>query len=193
MATRFAGVILGGGRGERYGGPKALVLLPDGRSFLDACVGSLAAAAAAPIVATLPPDLEVPTIAGLTPVALPADGLAMFDSLRLALARASQEHGWVRAVVLPVDHPLVAPAAIRALAAVGATAAIPSFRGKHGHPIMLCRALAEEIAAGAHPGPTLREVLHAAAAVDVAVDDPGILANCNAPEVLAAAWRSLGR
>jgi hypothetical protein len=27
-------------------------------------------------------------------------------------------------------------------------------------------------------------------AVDVPVDDPGVTANCNSPEALAAAWRS---
>jgi hypothetical protein len=37
-------------------------------------------------------------------------------------------------------------------------------------------------------GPTLREVLKAANAVDVAVNDPGVRANCNTPEALVRAW-----
>jgi hypothetical protein len=52
---------------------------------------------------------------------------------------------------------------------------------------MLVRAVAQQIVAGALPGPTLREVLHAVDTVDVAVDDPGVIANCNTPEALAAA------
>jgi len=189
----FAGVILAGGRGERYGGPKALARLPDGRTFLAACADSFAAAGAEAIVATLPPGAAVPTDRRVAAVALPSAGLAMFDSLRLALRRALEHAGWTTVVVLPVDHPLVAPQTIRALGVLTAAAAIPSWRGKHGHPVMLSRSLAEGIASGALAGPTLREVLHGAGAVDVPIEDTGIRANCNTPEALAAALEARHR
>jgi CTP:molybdopterin cytidylyltransferase MocA len=187
MAARFAGVILAGGRGERYGGPKALACLPDGRTFLAACADCFNAAGAEPIVATLPPDIAVPAVAHLVTITLPSAGLAMFDSLRLGLRRALADASWTAAVLLPVDHPLVGPETIRALAAVAAEAAIPSYRGKHGHPVMLSRSLAEGIASGVLAGPTLREVLRGAGTVDLPVDDPGVTANCNTPDALAAA------
>ncbi|MFI5166066.1 MAG: NTP transferase domain-containing protein [Thermoanaerobaculales bacterium] len=187
MAAHFAGVILAGGRGERYGGPKALACLPDGRTFLAACAGCFTAAGAEPIVATLPPDIAVPAVAHLVTITLPSAGLAMYDSLRLGLQRALEDIGWTAVVLLPVDHPLVGPETIRALAAVAAEAAIPSYRGKHGHPVLLSRSLAEGIAGGILTGPTLREVLREAGAVDVAVEDAGVTANCNTPEALAAA------
>ena len=186
MAADLAGLILAGGAGTRFGGPKAFARLPDGRTFLQACGDTLRAAGAAPIAATLPAGAGGgdPT---LVAVALPGPGLPMFESLVLGLRRLLRDSAWERVVVLPVDHPLVASATVHALAAAGADAAIPCYRGKHGHPVALVRAVAGRIAAGELPGPTLREVLRAVGVRDVEVDDPGVTANCNTPEALAAA------
>ncbi len=184
MAANLAGLILAGGAGTRFGGPKAFARLPGGRTFLHACADTLREAGAAPVLATLPVgagDEQVET------VALPEAGLPMFESLALGLRRLLRDAAWERVVVLPVDHPLVASATVRALADAGSDAAIPRYRGKHGHPVALARAVAERIAAGELAGPTLREVLHAVGVRDVVVDDPGVTANCNTPEALAAA------
>ncbi len=186
---RCCGVILAGGLGERYGGPKALAALPDGRTFLVACRDLLAAAGCDPIVATLPPGVALPPPDHVAVVTLPEPGLAMFDSLRIALAAALGRPEWEIAVVLPVDHPLVREGTVRALAATSARAAIPSYLGKHGHPVALAREVAVRITTGELSGPTLREVLHAIGVAAVAVEDPGVGANCNTPEALAAAWR----
>ncbi len=193
LHVRSCGVILAGGRGERYGGPKAYALLPDGRSFLATCRDVLAAAGCDPIVATLPPDGVAPAIAGIVAVPLPDAGLAMFDSLRIALATAVELRQWEVAVVLPVDHPLVRPATVRSLASTAAAAAVAVHAGKHGHPVALVRDVARRITTGELAGPTLRDVLRAVGAVDVTVDDPGVRANCNTPEALAAAWSELSR
>ena len=188
MAARFAGLVLAGGAGQRYGTPKALAVLPDRRSFLDACVALLAEAGAAPILVTLPSDVAELSDAVFTSCHLSAPGLAMFDSLRLGLTRLCEAPGWERVVVLPVDHPLVRAESVRALAAVEAPAALPLFAGRHGHPVLLARATAARIVTGELPGPTLRTVLRTVGAVDVPVTDPGVRANCNTPEAVAAAW-----
>ncbi|MBZ5587338.1 MAG: NTP transferase domain-containing protein [Acidobacteriia bacterium] len=187
MATGVAGLILAGGAGTRFGGPKAFGSLPGGRSFLVACAGTLAAAGVSPIVATLPAAGEPAEGLGFEALPLPEHGLSMFESLRTGLGRLLADTRWDRVVVLPVDHPLVRVETVRALAATEAAAAVPVHRGKHGHPVVLGRAVAEEVVNGALPGPTLREVLHSVDTADVAVDDPGVNANCNTPEVLAAA------
>jgi CTP:molybdopterin cytidylyltransferase MocA len=187
MAASVAGLILAGGAGTRFGGPKAFGLLPDGRSFLAVCADTLASAGVSPVLATLPPAAAPKTDRGFEALPLPAPGLPMFESLRIGLGRLLGDTRWDLVVVLPVDHPLVRVETVRALAATGAAAAIPVHRGKRGHPVMLVRAVAQQIVAGALPGPTLREVLHAVDTVDVAVDDPGVIANCNTPEALAAA------
>ena len=192
MATHVAGLILAGGAGTRFGGPKAFALLPDGRTFLEACAGTLRVAGVDPVVATLPAGADAAATL-VTAVALPAPGLAMFESVALGLRRLVTSAEWERVVVLPVDHPLVTAATVRALADAGGDAAIPAHRGKHGHPVVLARAVAEGIAAGALCGPTLREVLRAVSVRDVPVDDPGVVANCNSPEALAAALAAAGR
>ena len=182
-----AGLILAGGEGKRWGGPKAWARLPDGGSFLDACEMTLREAGASPIVATLPPATEDPRIDGLEVIALPAPGMDMFGSLRAGLGRLVETPSWRVVAVLPVDHPLVRPETVIELAAVAGPAAIPSFNGKHGHPICVDREVASAIVRGELAGPTLREVLRAVGAAEVQVDDSGVVANCNTPAALAAA------
>jgi len=186
----LAGLILAGGEGTRWGGPKAWARLPGGGSFLDACEMTLREAGASPIVATLPPGTKDPRTEGLDVLALPEPGMDMFGSLRTGLARLVENPSWRVVAVLPVDHPLVRPETITELAVVAGPAAIPSFNGKHGHPICLDREVASAIVRGELAGPTLREVLHAVGTVSVPVDDPGVITNCNTPETLAAALRA---
>ena len=188
--TCFAGLILAGGAGRRYGGPKAWATLPDGRSFLAACAAALADGGAGPVAATLPPGEPGEVPRGVVPVVLAAPDLDMFGSLRCGLGRLVAAGSWRGVVLLPVDHPLVRPGTVAALASTAARAAIATWRGKHGHPVWLARGVAEGVVEGVLAGPTLREVMRAAGAVDVTVDDPGVTANCNSPEALAAAWRS---
>jgi len=187
MAAGVAGLILAGGAGTRFGGPKAFARLPDGRTFLSACADGLAGAGVSPIVATLPSSSPPERPQSFETIALPEPGLPMFESLTIGLRRLLGDTGWDRVVVLPVDHPLVRSETVRALADAAADAAIPAYRGKRGHPVLLRRSLAERVAAGTLRGPTLRDVLHAVRTVDVAVGDPGVTANCNTPEALAAA------
>ncbi|MGE5236151.1 MAG: nucleotidyltransferase family protein [Acidobacteriota bacterium] len=187
MAQALAGLILAGGAGERFGGPKAFALLPGGQSFLDRCAATLAAAGAHPIVATLPPQTAGLAGTRVDALALPAAGLDMFASLRLGLERLLADRRWTVVAMLPVDHPLVAAATVIGLAAVPAPAVVPVWRNKRGHPVCLARAVAARIVAGTLPGPTLRDALRAAGREDLAVDDPGVVANCNTPERLAAA------
>lgn len=182
------GIILGGGRGERFGGPKAFAVLPDGRTFLAACRDTLVAAGCAPIVATLPAGEASPCLDGITLLTLPAPDLDMFASLKIALTAAITDDSWQFAVVLPVDHPLVEATTVRTLREQHVRVAVPRFHGKRGHPVAIERGVAVMIAMGMHPPQaTLRDMIHAAI-IDVDVDDPGVVANCNTPAALAEAW-----
>ena len=187
----FAGLILAGGEGTRWGGPKAWATLPDGKSFLESCFEVLQAAGARPIIATLPPGTVDPGPSGLATVVLPSSGLDMFASLVVGFHILVEHLDWQSVAVLPVDHPLVSPQTVIALSATTARASIPSFNGKHGHPVCLARSVVETIVEGKRTGPTLREVLRSVDAVDVAVDDPGVTTNCNTPEALATALENL--
>ena len=187
----FAGLILAGGEGTRWGGPKAWAKLPDRTTFLESCLGILRMAGAQPVVATLPPGADDPGFDGLVTVALPEPGLDMFASLVTGLGRLTEHPDWRIVAILPVDHPLVSPSTVTTLANAKARAAIPSFNGKHGHPVCLARSVVETIVEGKLTGPTLREVLRSVDAVDVAVEDSGVTTNCNTPEALATALENL--
>ncbi|MCJ7754998.1 MAG: NTP transferase domain-containing protein [Thermoanaerobaculales bacterium] len=186
----LAGLILAGGEGKRFGGPKAFARLDDGRTFLEVCAATLIRAGASPLVATLPPGTEDPQIDGLESIALPEPGMDMFASLVTGLRHLVEHPDWRTVAILPVDHPFVVSSAVTALANSSARAVIPSYKGKHGHPICLEREVAQEIDRGELPGPTLREVLRSVGAVSVEVDDPGVIANCNTPDALSAALRA---
>jgi len=144
-----------------------------------------------PLVATLPPELNGATPPSLQTLPLPKPDLDMFASLRLGVQHLVKDSSWEKLILLPVDHPLIDASTITTLAAQDHPAAIPTLDGRHGHPIMVCRPIAEAIAEGHLPGPTLREVLRAAPAHDVPVNDRGIRANCNTPETLQKAWNAL--
>lgn len=191
-SPKLAGLILAGGEGSRFGGPKAWARLPDGRSFLEACAMSLREAGASPIVATLPPGSADPCIDGLQALPLPERGLDMFTSLLIGVRSVSGDPDWQRLAVLPVDHPLVRPGTVRELAAARGVAAVPSFGGKHGHPVCLARSLVDQLKFGELEGRNLREALRSVARVEVDVGDPGVIANCNTPAALAAALEGAG-
>jgi len=189
--VNLAGLILAGGEGRRWGGPKAWATLPDGRTFLESCFEILRTAGARPVVATLPPGADDPGLDGLVTVALPEPGLDMFASLVTGLGRLMEHPDWRIVAILPVDHPLISPSTVTALANTTARAAIPSFNGKHGHPVCLARSVVEAIVEGKLTGPTLREILRSVDAEDVTVDDPGVITNCNTPDALATALERL--
>jgi CTP:molybdopterin cytidylyltransferase MocA len=184
-----AGLILAGGEGKRWGGPKASAELPDGRTFLEACFGLLREAGANPIVGTVPFGVDDPGIDGLVAVALSTPCLDMFGSIKTGLTRLMDFSDWEKVALLPVDHPLVQGRSVAALVDTTTLAAILSYRGKHGHPICIDREVAEAIVSGELPGPTLREVLRSVNATDVPVDDVGVITNCNTPDALRDALR----
>lgn len=188
----FAGLILAGGEGRRFGGPKAFARLPDGRTFLEACCEALAAAGARPVAATLLPQHAGHQVPGLRPIPLPESGLDMLGSLRWGLRHLISDPAWGAVVVLPVDHPLVGAAAVRELAAADAPVVVPCHQGKHGHPVLLRREVAVGIARDELTGGTLRDILKQVGSVDVAVDDPGVVANCNTPGALRSWLERIG-
>jgi CTP:molybdopterin cytidylyltransferase MocA len=104
------------------------------------------------------------------------------DSIRLALGDV---HGG-RVLVQPVDVPPVSSGVVRALCAAGGSA-VPVWRGRPGHPVMLAQPLIEELRA-THPRDGLRGLL--GDAQRVVVEDPSVCWNLNDPRQLARWLRS---
>lgn len=184
VRTPFAGLILAGGEGRRFGEPKAFARLPNGRTFLEACSEALRAAGASPLAATVPLRHAGHEVPGLRQIPLPDEGMDMLASLRWGLRHLISDRSWGAVVVLPVDHPLVGAEPIRQLVAASAAAAVPIYRGRRGHPVCLGREVAAGIAHERLAGSTLRAILGSVGTVEIAVDDPGVTANCNTPQAL---------
>ncbi len=105
--------------------------------------------------------------------------------LELGGARSLAQRGAVL-VVCPVDFPALRGSTVAAVIQAienGAELAVPVHAGRRGHPLAICPRLIPAIPElDLEVG--LRQLLdhHAAAVVEVAVEDPGIHLNVNTPE-----------
>ena len=185
------------------GRPKALLHTPDGRPFVAAIVGALAASGLDDIVVVTGRDHE----AVLEAVA------ADRPSVRPRVERNSDPSCgqlsslWVGmdAVVTPateglmvtlVDVPLVRPAVIRrvieAWQRTRAPIVRPAIGERHGHPVIFDRRLFDELR-GAPPQAGAKAVVraHAGEIVDVPVDDEGCLIDVDTPAEYAALRRDV--
>ena len=185
VSASVGALVLAAGAGRRMGrGPKAL-LLDDGVTFLERCVGLVGGAGCDPIWVVVRPDApELFRLATSLPVRVvmnedPERG--MFSSVRAAFKEVlgGQHRGFV---VHPVDHPRVAMDTVRLITRVVDTYGwiVPRYKGRSGHPVGIGR----EVAKGLLDVPehfTLREALERVQArrVNIDVADAGILENVN--------------
>lgn len=142
-----AGVVLAAGAGRRFGGPKALVRFR-GRTLVERAAALLADGGCAPVVVVLgAAAAEVPVPAGARAVVNPDWATGMGSSLRAGLAAVPGRD----VVVTLVDTPLLGAESVRRLVAAGAGtgAAVATYGGEWGHPVLLSAAAAAEVAATA--------------------------------------------
>jgi CTP:molybdopterin cytidylyltransferase MocA len=201
-------VILAAGESSRAGEPKGLVSV-DGAPWIERQLAALAVArleravivlghsldAYRDALAWLGPALDrAEAVCGLTVSAVvnPRPELGPFSSLRCALARTTGA-----AFVLPVDVPCAGEAVFLALEAAvghGASAAVPLFASRGGHPVLLSRDLARDIAAIPDESVDARLDVQLRARGDrvarVAVDDPRVAMNLNTRDDFDAYARS---
>jgi molybdenum cofactor cytidylyltransferase len=142
---RIDAVVLAAGRGQRMGGPKALLGV-DGETFLARCARLLGRPGISRVVAVLGHDaLRVAgeaAPAGLVLVLNPRHAEGMLTSI-LAGLEAAEAAGADAVLVHPVDHPLVEPETVDAVVDAltrGARIAVPSHEGRRGHPAGFARA-----------------------------------------------------
>ncbi|MGK5740982.1 nucleotidyltransferase family protein [Micromonospora sp. URMC 103] len=136
-----AGLLLAAGAGRRFGRPKALVEF-DGEPLVRRALRLLHAGGCAPVHVVVGAGADdLPPLPGAVLVHNPDWRRGMGLSLRLGLA--SLPRHVAAAVVVLVDQPLLAPAAvrrIRAAHAAGAAIATATYAGRPGHPVLLGRA-----------------------------------------------------
>ena len=185
-------VVLAAGASTRMGHPKALSDLGGGERALERVVATCEAAGVPlPLVVLGEHHDEVRAAlphldARVRWVRNPRPGLGRTGSLQRGLAMASAP----AVLVLPIDHPLVAPATLRALLATPGAWVVPERDGRGGHPLKLS-GVALAAVQSAPASVALRDVpgMMGLEVVRVPVDDPGIHLNLDTPEDLARAAR----
>jgi molybdenum cofactor cytidylyltransferase len=190
-------LILAAGASSRMGRTKALLPLPDGRTFLGRLEATLRAAGVEDIVAVIGHDGERIHAASI------ASGLRLRFAWNPAPARGQLSSLLAGLEVLPdgpvlvtpVDLPLVMPATVRSVIgawqATGAPIVRPERGGRHGHPVVFSRRILAELreadlAAGARP--VIQA--HRDEIVDVPVDDDGAFEDIDTPEDYARLGRN---
>lgn len=171
----FAAIVLAAGAGSRFGEAKVQAKLPDGRRFLDAVVEHCLTCGADPLIAVVPPEVDVP--AGARAVVNRRATEEQVKSLRLGLAQLASTA--VQGVLVwPVDHPFAsatsAMAVIDAARRTGAPITVPVHGGKRGHPVWFARETWRDLMTVPTGG--ARAVVHAYGdrVHEIAVNDAGI-------------------
>jgi len=179
-ANPVALVIVGAGAGTRFGGPKAVAALSDGRRFLDVIVETAQAAGLDPIVAVLPPGVAAP--AGVRVVANAKPSSEQIVSVRLGLALLTSAPV-SSALLWPVDHPFVRLESVLAILdaarRTGAQIVVPVYESRRGHPGWFHRDIWRELMTVADGG--ARAVIRAdpSRVSEVEVTDRGVVRDVN--------------
>jgi molybdenum cofactor cytidylyltransferase len=183
------GIVLAAGRSERMGRPKGLLRVGD-LSFMGAAVEALADGGCADVVAVVASgEVEAEArAAGARVVWNDAFDSEQLDSIRLALAAAGDDVS--AAVILPVDHPLVEPATVRALLEAHGerpdAIVRPVHEGRPGHPTLFPRTVWPALLDAPLPDGA-RSLMERpdTRTVDVVVPDGGVVADIDTPEAYA--------
>ncbi len=116
-------------------------------------------------------------IGGVECVENPLYRKGMFTSVKAGLANVRGE----RCFILPVDIPLVPAGVYERLLSVEAEIVVPSFQGKHGHPICCSRSVVPRILQEPD-GSSLRDVAREIGVQAVPVDTEEILIDIDTPD-----------
>ena len=186
----IAGLILAAGESSRMGQDKALLTYGD-RTFLEIVVATLHEAGMERVVVVLGHHAEqiqgAVTLEGAEIVINRDYARGQTSSLQAGL-RALESPSLEAVVLCLVDHPLVSADTVRRLISSfrqsGAPVVIPTFRNQRGHPVVIGRALFEELKS-LSPDEGANTVIrkHHDATTLVEVGDKGILIDVDNPDV----------
>jgi CTP:molybdopterin cytidylyltransferase MocA len=188
----LSGVILAAGDSVRMGFPKALLLTRDGRTFVGAVAGTLAAAGITDIVVVTGRDhdriCEALSHARLPvsprTVRNPDPSRGQLSSLLIGIDAVPPDAA--AAIVTLVDVPLLSAETVRLVAAewrrTHAPIVRPAIGERHGHPVVFDRSLFPELRqAPVDLGAKAVVRAHAGEVVNVAVTDGGCLVDVDTP------------
>lgn len=144
-----AAIILAAGESRRMGRPKALLPFRDG-TFISVLARTLSDCCA-PVYAVFgfeATQLMTRVPASIVAVENPDYHQGMLTSLQAGL-RKINELGELpeRVLFTLVDHPAVESGTVRDLLRSDAELVMPRYAGKRGHPVIICREIAQEVMA----------------------------------------------
>jgi len=175
---RICGLILAAGASRRMGTSKALLTV-GGETFLDRLIGLLSVVCE-PVIVVMGHD-ALQSKNGMF-VTNPEPERGMLSSLQCGLRAVPAEAEGV--LFTPVDHAAVQEETIRKLAAAfqqgGADVVVPAFEQRHGHPVAISRRVVSEIL-DAPVDATARDLIHRYKAMEIAVEDPGVVMDADDP------------
>jgi molybdenum cofactor cytidylyltransferase len=182
MGGGRAAIILAAGASQRMGSPKAL-LEWRGSTLLEYAIDQARVASVSDLVVVLGPatrhlSLETPTVFN------PEPETGRSTSIRLGASALGDDPSAV--LVQSVDQPVPADV-LRTLFGVQAEVAIPTFKGRRGHPVCLAGSLLEELRQVDEASEGLRAVVRRHRVVEVPVDDESVVWNLNDPAAYEAA------
>lgn len=174
------------------GRDKALLPTPGGGTFLSSLVSAFVTGGCSEVVVVVgPAEPAIRAVAERDQ--LPVHLVRNPDPSRGQLSSLQEALDWLmprgpRAVLMaPVDLPLIRPATVRqvieAWSRSGAPVLRPSWRGRHGHPVLFdARVLSELRAADMSAGARTIVRAHASESCDLEIDDPGSYDDIDTPE-----------
>jgi molybdenum cofactor cytidylyltransferase len=184
------GVILAAGRSSRTAPDFKLAFKLAGRTMLEKSVAGMLPFCAEVFVVTGAHAEAVEGIlrghAGVTLVHNPDFGAGMYGSVKSGLRRTQGD----KVFLLPGDCPFVTPEVYAALLAADGEIVLPAWRGRAGHPVLLCRSAVSELLRDGVCG-SLRQFIAARNPERVEVDCPGILTDIDTPEAYQQALRQM--
>lgn len=191
MARGIVGLLLAAGRSRRFGADKRWQPLADGTPLALATAARLRQACTEVLVVVRPEDEALAAQLrelGCAVVGCADAELGMGHSLAAGVRASADAAGWLVALA---DMPAIEAASYRAVAtalAAGAAIAVPVFRGQRGHPVGFADRWRDDLSAltGDRGARALMQG-YAALVQQIDVDDPGILADIDTPQDLAAA------
>lgn len=145
----LAAIVLGAGRGRRFGGPKAFLFWPPSGTLISRAIDA-ARPYAGEVRAVVAADDGDPLGSGVHRIVNPCPEQGMATSLRLGLCGLPAVVGAV--MILLADQPFVTPADIEMVLAAWSTrppgirAVRPYYEGVPGHPVVLERTLVAKCA-----------------------------------------------
>lgn len=182
----MSAILLAAGSGSRFGGGKLLAPLPDGTPVGVASWRNLVAAVSSCIAVVRTADTALRDMleaAGAQVVECDDAHIGMARSLIAGLRATGNVDGWVIALG---DMPYIRPGTIEDVfeaIRAGALIALPTYQGKHGHPVGLSARLRDELLE-VQGDEGAREVVkrHADDCLLIECDDPGILRDIDTRE-----------